>query len=103
MKNLLYQNGQILGLVGERILQDEILEKIKILQDLTTEYISLKVQDFEQLNAANGIYDDSPEKKEFIINWIKKCRDFYLLKKNLILKASSIQELDNIRIDDFSY
>lgn len=98
MKIIYYQNGEIVGSFDNRILETEKITKINNLKEYTTFLIRSKVEQHEEMNCANGLYDNEPEKKNFILNWVKECRSFYLMKKEEILSANTIDNLDNISI-----
>ena len=99
MKIIYYhENGNVIGAYDGRTLESEKNEKINILREYTTHLIRSKVDVHEEINCANGLYDSEPEKKAFILDWLKECRDFYLNKKSLILAANTLDNLDEIII-----
>jgi hypothetical protein len=98
MKIIYYQNGEIIGSYDDRTLESEKNIKINILKEYTTSLIRSKIEQHEEINCANGLYDNEPEKKNSIINWLIECRNFYLLKKEEILSTNTIENLDNISI-----
>lgn len=100
MKTIYYhENGEVLGVHDNRTVQSEKDFKINILKEYITSLIRSKIEIHEEINCANGLYDDEPQKKDFILNWLKECRDFYLEKKALILAANTLASLDQIQID----
>lgn len=96
MKIINYYNGNIVGQVDNRTLQEEKNLKIELLREYTTYLIRSKIDMHEELNCANGLYDNEIEKKQFILNWLTECRNFYLNKKTEILGCSTLNNLDNI-------
>ena len=57
--------------------------------------ITEKIADYEQTNAALGIYE--PARCEAIKSYIAACRNEYLRCKALILAASSNDEADSVQ------
>ena len=56
--------------------------------------ITNRIEDFEQINAALGIY--SPARCEAIKNYIAACRNEYLRCKAMILAATTNDEADSV-------
>ena len=85
-------------IIDTRSLEEAKKYKINILRIETSQNIS-EIENIDymtQLNAAIGIYDS--QRTEEIKNKIQFWRNKFLIAKNKILNAQTLEELDNISL-----
>ena len=96
MKQYHYNNGELVSVIDDRVLDQAKTQNIDQFRCLVSELlIRAKLDEATQQNAALGIY--TPERCEAIKSYIAACRNEYLRCKGLILAATTNDEADAVQ------